>query len=207
MKKGIAKRGLMLMAVGVLALAIAATPVKAEEGRTYDHSVGLSYLSGFSDIIDFYDETFYVDGDGGAPVGLAYNFTTNFPSGMRIDAGVGPFAIIAGDLEYYDLPIRLQGGFTIGPKSSVRPYLKAGFSYHFSDGDYVRDEAGLGLLGTIGVEFGQRGRFSGFFEVSHDTAEATFDSSISGPMGYYKKKNMREDIKVNGTVVSVGVVF
>jgi hypothetical protein len=182
-------------------------PCRAEV-VTHDHSVGLSYISGFTEITDFYEKSFYVDGDGGLPIGLLYDYTANFSSGFRIGAGIGPICLIGGDLEYYDVPLRLQGGFTIVPGSPVRPYLKAGFSYHISDGDYIEDEAAFGLLGTAGVEFGRRGKISGFFEISYDTAEATFNSGIAGPMNFARKSPTRkEDIKVNGVVVSAGVTF
>lgn len=208
MKKSFMRAGSAVILAGALNLAVSTSAVQAGEDTTFDHSVGLSYVSGFSEIIDFYDEAFNLDSSGGIPVGLFYNFTTNFASGLRIDAGLGPLAMIFGDLEYYDVPLRVQVGYTFIPKSSFRPYVKAGVSYHFSDGDYVKDEAGLGLLGTVGVEFGRRGTISGFVEVSHDTAEATFDSNMQGPVNYARRLPYRsEDIKINGTVVSIGVTF
>lgn len=202
------KKRFSMFAVALLAgFAVLITSLPAMAETTFDHAVGLSYISGFSDIKDFYTESFRVDDSATIPVGISYSFTTNFQSGLRIDAGLGPVAIIMGDLEYYDVPLRLQGGYTFFPSASFRPYLKAGASYHISDGDYIRDKAGVGFLGSFGVEFGKRGRISGFLEVSFDTAEATFDSTVKGPIDSLRIKNKREDIKVHGTIISAGVVF
>ena len=203
MKKRFAMAGMALLA----GLAVFTTPLTAMAETTFDHAVGLSYITGFPDIKDFYTETFRVEESAMLPVGISYSFTTNFQSGLRIDAGIGPLSIITGDLEYFDVPLRLQGGYTFLPSASFRPYLKAGASYHISEGDYIKEKAGAGFLGSFGFEFGKRGRISGFLEVSVDTAEATFDSSLKGPIDSLRKKNKKEDIKVHGTIFSAGVVF
>jgi outer membrane protein W len=182
-------------------------PLSTSAETTFDHSLGLSYISGFPEVKDFYVDNFNIEDTTMIPVGLFYTFTTNFDIGMRIDAGIGPFAYIGGDIEYYDVPLRLQGGYTFAPSASFRPYLKAGFSYHISDGDYVKEKAGVGFLGSAGFEWGKRGKISGFVEISHDTAEATFDSRLNGPIDFARKRNRTEDIKVHGTIISAGVTF
>lgn len=185
-----------VVALGLIALTgFFSTAANAE--TTYDHAVGISYISGFSDVYDFYDDIPYTSGDDTIPIGLAYNFIVNFDNGFRVDAGLGPIALIGGDYDYYDVPIRMLLGFTMLPESKVRPYVKAGASYHISDGDYMTEDPGFGLLGSIGIEFGKRGSISGFIEASYDTAEATFEYNSS----------LKREIEVHGFVVSAGVVF
>lgn len=166
---------------------------------TLDHAVTLSYLTGYGDVVDWYDSrpSLYSETDP-IPIGLAYNFTANFNSGFRLDAGLGPIAMILGDIDYYDVPLRFTAGFTILPSHTVRPYGRLGFAYHIADGDYMVEKPGFGLMGAVGLEIGRRGRFSGFLEVSYDTAKATFEDTYYGD---------REEIKVHGVVISLGVVF
>ncbi len=88
---------------------------------TLDHAVSLSYISGFSDVVDYYDDRpFMASETDPVPVGLAYTFTTNFDSGFRFDAGLGPIAVILGDVDYWDVPLRMTAGFTIIPSKPVR---------------------------------------------------------------------------------------
>ena len=189
-------RNVSLFAAGMCFMVMMVMTPLTSRATTYDHAVGLSYVSGFSDVVDFYDEIPFMDVSSEVPVGLFYNFTVNYSSGMRVDAGVGPFSFISGDVDYYDVPIRLTAGYTFIPSKSFRPYVRGGMSYHINDGDYIVDEPDFGLVGALGAEFGRRGRISGFIEVSYDTAEGTFEYGSN-----------REEIKVHGTVVSLGVIF
>ncbi len=182
--------GMVLLSGGLFVMPAAA--------GTFDHGVGLSYLSGFADVVDFYDDIPYAYQETDTiPVGLSYRGTANFDSGLRVDVGIGPVAVVLGDYSYWDIPLQLTGGFSFFPNHSVRPYLRGGVTVHVADGDYMTKDPGVGLLGAVGLEIGKRGRISGFLEVSHDTAEATFEYS---PFH-------REKIKVHGTVVSLGVLF
>jgi len=166
--------------------------------RTFDHSVGFSYLSGFGDVVEFYDDIPYTYQETDTvPVGISYRATANLDSGMRVDLGIGPLALIFGDYEYWDVPLHATLGFSFFPNHSVRPYLRVGASLHIADGDYMTEDPGVGLLGAAGLEIGDRGRLSGFIEIAHDTAEATFEYSAAH----------REKIKVNGTVITLGVTF
>jgi len=165
---------------------------------TFDNSFGLTYVSGFQDVVDWYDnEVPLLDTGTVIPVGLSYKLTYNIPNGLRFDFGIGPIALAFGDIEYYDIPLQLTAGYTFIPSSKFRPYLRFGGVYHFVDGDYIEDEPEIGLLGAVGFEFGTRGKISGFIEVSHDTSKATFKYS----------NNPSEEIEIQSTCATIGISF
>jgi hypothetical protein len=110
-----------------------------------------------------------------------------------------------GDVDYYDVPLQLTGGYSLFKDANVRPYLRAGLSYHFNDGDYVESSAGLGFIGAVGLEFGKPGRVSFFAEASIDSAEATF-STAEGSASFVSSPS-EEDIEVGGAQFTIGVVF
>lgn len=187
----------LLSTSALAALLLVANPVQAEgSGSTLDHNIGLAYVSGFDDIVDWYDSWPSIEGDG-LGLGLFYYMTYNMDSGLRFDGGLGPIAVATGDIDYLDIPVRLTVGYTFLTDKKVRPYVRLGASYHIFDADYATDDADLGGFGAIGLEFGKRGRFSGFAELSHDTAEATFKYHYGAAETY----------KVQGTSFAVGMTF
>lgn len=169
---------------------------------TFDHALGLSYVTGVGDVGDFYDDEASLDVTTW-PVGLTYRFVVNLDIGVRVDLGVGPIVLMLGDSDYWDVPLQATVGYSLFPHHTFRPYLRGGVSYHVMDGDLVDSKAGAGLLGAVGVEIGRRGRGSFFAEVSLDTAEATFRHENPSP----GVNSRAEDIKVSDVAVTVGFTF
>jgi len=182
------------------ALGVAAAPLA--QAATYDHAFGLSYVSGVSDVGDFYDDEEFLDVTT-IPIGLNYRFIINLDVGVRFDLGVGPLVLMFGsDADYWDVPLQATVGYNLFPNHKFRPYIRGGVSYHVMDGDLVEDDAGSGLFGAVGVEIGRRGRGSFFIEVSKDTAEATFMHDNPSP-----GVKSREDIEVSGLAITIGGTF
>ena len=175
----------------------------AESNNTINHNIGLSYVSGVSDVFDFYDKNpnLYFESTP-LPIGISYKATYNIDNGIRIDAGVGPIAFITGAVDYLDIPLNITAGYTFLKNNRVRPYVRGGISYHIMSGDYILDKAGMGILGAAGLKIRIHGRFAAFVELSYDTAEATFEI-IDPYWSYYDK----ETIKLSSAVLTAGVSF
>jgi hypothetical protein len=167
------------------------------------HAIGLAYSSGMQDVADWHEDNLYVDSMG-FPIGLSYRYIHDFDLGLRMDAGFGWFGTgIDSDLDYSDFPFQLTVGYSFFKTNVFKPYVRGGISYHFMDGDYVEDEAGMGFLGAFGVEIGRRGNF--FAEVSIDTAEATFSTDASDKA--YTRYHSTEDIAISDVVFTIGGRF
>ena len=191
------KRYSIMLALFLMALQLAPGSAHA---TTYDHALGLTYVSGADDLADAYEKIPWLyESYTLIPIGLTYRFIINYDAGLRFDAGVGPVMYFGGAVEMWDVPVQLTVGYTFFPENKFRPYIRGGASYHFGSGDY-NDDAGFGFLGAVGAEIGTRGKFSFFIEASYDTAETTFSINERG----YRRE---EDIKINGFAVSVGVTF
>jgi len=196
-----------LLVVGCFIVPFVGAWTPSATAATFDHAIGLSYVSGFSDVVDFYDSEPDLSVDSLGPIGISYRFVINLDVGVRFDVGVGPIAaVVGGDVSYYDVPFQATAGYSLFPHHTFRPYVRGGFTYHLMDGDRVTSDAGTGLLGAVGVEIGKRGRISFFAEVAVDTAEATFEHADTSFFGG-TQSGETEDINVTGTVVTVGVVF
>ena len=177
------------------------------KAATIRNAIYLSYISGFNKVCDFVEDLGY-DTEG-VPIDLAYTFDTVLDCGFRIDIGLGPISYMYGDVTYYDIPIRATVGYML-PFRLFRPYIRAGLSYHFDHGDYVKDNAGLGFVGGVGLEIGKKDKFSFFIEALYDTAKATFKGKaiyFDEYYYYYYTVTKEEDIKVNGFMLNIGFIF
>lgn len=152
--------------------------------------VGLSYVHGFNDVVDYYEET--VDADIFAvPVGITFHPYFNFDFGLRLGMGVGPLSVIiiqyigSGDDKFFvNLPLNFNVGYTILPKFNVSPYIRGGFVYHAATGDYLKSSK-PGLFGAFGLEFLRQKRVGFGFEVAIDKAKFEFEEDNS----YYFSQN------------------
>jgi hypothetical protein len=200
----------MTLKIAVKSLASAGVASVLFTTATVSHAVdnggafGLTYSTGFEDVVDWHDDHLSADITD-IPVGVSGRFVQRYDSGLRMDAGIGPIAVFYGDIDYYDVPLQLTGGFTLFKDAIVRPYLRAGVTYHINDGDYVEDSAGLGLMGAVGLEIGSPRTVSFFAEVSFDNAEATF-STAEGD-GLYVTSASKKDIEISSTQFTLGVTF
>ena len=148
-----------------------------QETRTGDFrfQVGLSYVSGFGDIVDYYKEKLDADGSG-VPIGLSLAPYYEFAHGSRLGIDLGPAAILMvnSDVKYWDIPLALTYGFTFIPKSSVSPYVRGGIKYHIANGDDV-DSSKPGIFGAAGVEFLRKSPVGIGLEVGYDGSEVEID--------------------------------
>ena len=194
--------------VTMLALVMSALLCRA--GGRWGFPVGLSYVSGLDNVVDFYEEQYPgLDEDWSVPVGLSFTPYYEFEHGSRIAFDLGPAAIIMISEEYYyggdywsdaddtywDVPVGLTYGFTFLPQASVTPYARAGFKYHIADSDLV-DSSSPGAFGAVGVEFLRHRMIGVSLEVGYDGSEVT----MLGDRG-------EEDIKTGEVLVSLRAVF
>ena len=59
--------------------------------------VGLSYISGFSDVVDFYKKAYGGDDSGYVPIGLSFTPYYQFDHGSRIGVDLGPVGVVIVD--------------------------------------------------------------------------------------------------------------
>lgn len=183
-------------------------------------SVGLSYASGINDVVDYYEETMESEGyevDASLfPLGVSHTGHYQFDNGLRLGYGVGPAFLIAGDVDYTEIPFQANVGYTFAPSASVSPYVFVGPTVHFIDGDYVTEDSASGAIFGAGIEFARNSAVSYVLEIAKDTTEVEF-SNYSGYSsgyyygGYYYNYNPINDsnksIKSYDTVVSFRVMF
>jgi hypothetical protein len=179
---------------------------------------GPSYISGFSDVIDIYEENEefggYADVEiNGVPVGVGFASHYQFDGGIRLGYAVGPLIVMSGDLSHTELPLYATTGFTFFPSSSVSPYIFGGFALHYVDGDYVVDDHQFtGAVFGVGIEFARNSTVSYVIEVARDTTEVDieiWDLYTSYENGYpdYVMGSTVEPVKTYDTIVTFRVMF
>ncbi len=156
----------------LMALFPVVTPAAAADWR---FPVGLSYVSGITEVVDLYEdnleaEGYDVDRNDGVPIGLSFNPYVELENGLGFGIGIGPTMLIADDADLFVLPVRVDLRYAVMPRSEVSPYLRVGGSYPLASGDYV-EQSRPGLFGGIGIEF-FREKVVGF------GLEAAYDSSV-----------------------------
>jgi hypothetical protein len=154
--------------------------------------VGLTYNSGFSDVVDYYETAYDADSTWMMPVGPSFTPYYQFAHGSRIGIDVGPATYITIDgyydeATYWDLPTGISYGFNLFPQATVSPYAKIGIKYHIAGGDSY-DSSSLGGFGAIGVEI-IRTKIVGIqAEIGYDASEITFsdgfDEETVNPGGF-----------------------
>lgn len=166
-------------AAAVASLALVSGSAQAEGWRL---GLGPSYVSGIEEVTDLYEYNMEAGGyydeadvDMLLPIGVAFAADYQFRSGLRIDLGLGPMFLIAGDADHFEVPISATVGFSFLPNSSVSPYVRAGFSHHFVSGDYYVS-ADPGLLAAAGIDFARTNSVKFTFEVASDQSEVEFDT-------------------------------
>jgi hypothetical protein len=170
----------VLGAIAIASLTFGMSAAHAEAGWRF--GLGPSYVSGIGDVTDLYEynmelEGYYdeVDVDMLLPVGIAFAADYHWSSGVRLDFGIGPFFLIAGDADHFEMPISGTVGYSFLPNSTVSPYVRAGFVHHFVDGDYYAS-ADPGLLAAAGIDFARSNTAKFTFEVAMDQSEVEFDT-------------------------------
>lgn len=176
-------------------------------------SVGASYSTGISDVVDYYEELMESSGYNvdisQFPLGVSHTGHYQFDNGLRLGYGVGPAFAIMGDLDYTEIPLSATIGYTFAPESDISPYVFAGPSLHLVDGDYVDGDNATGALFGVGIEFARKDTVSYVLEIAKDTTEIDF-VGYTDYFDYYYGYNYEyspKSIKTYDTVVSFRVMF
>jgi len=142
------------------------------------YPVGISYVSGFEDVVELYEDHLRTEADTTIPIGLTFDPYYQFESGLAVGAGVGPVMLASGDVDMVNVPINVSGRYYFDPEGSFSPYLRAGLSYNIASGDFVEGST-LGVFGGAGVEFFRTNPVSWGLEVVFDTSTVEFERAFS----------------------------
>ena len=179
------------------------------KGADWRFPLGLTYVSGFEDVIDIYEgnmeaEGYYVYSADYWPVGISFHPYAEFDSGFGVGFGIGPLIAIMGDREFFDIPIGLDFRYTFIPTANTTPYIRAGGRYHSASGDYVKGTT-PGFFGGIGIEFLRGKRVNMGIEISYDASEIELEKKER--RGYYSYTSTTEKVQPCGLMLSIFVIF
>ena len=148
--------------------------------------IGISYVSGFGDIFDLYEDNLQAEGYWTFsvdpwPVGISFQPYYQWDGGLRLGGGIGPIMMIMGDRDHFQMPLSVTAGYTFMPNGPVSPYVRGGLSYHVASGDYV-DGSNMGFIGGVGVELlkNKRNTFALALEAVYDSAEVDIENVRTG---------------------------
>lgn len=194
------RKAVVTMVAGVVAFTASAFGQEAKKDMSeWRFPVGLSYISGFADVVSYYEDHGYGESSGYIPIGLSFAPYYQFDHGSRLGFDLGPAAMIIGDATYWDVPVGVSFGFNFMPHASVSPYARFGVRYHIAGGDDV-DSSTPGLFGGFGVEFLRTKMVGVQAEIGYDSSEVSFGSDN----WFHSDK---EKITTGGVTVSVRAVF
>ena len=184
--------------------------LRQTSGSDWRFPVGLSYVHGFNDVVDFYESS--VDADIFAiPVGVTFHPYYNFDFGLRLGMGVGPLSVVyiqyigyGEDKFFLNIPLNINIGYTILPGFNVSPYLRTGLVYHAATGDYL-ESSKPGFFGAIGLEFLRKKRVGFGFEIAIDKAEMEFDEQYYSWGSYYSAG--KTTLNPGKVLISVFAIF
>ena len=175
------------------------------KGADWRFPLGLTYVSGFKDVMDIYEDNMEAEGydvyKWAWPVAITFHPYAQFDSGFGIGFGIGPLMIIMGDRDFFDIPIGLDFRYTFIPTANTSPYIRAGGRYHAASGDYVEGTT-PGFFGGFGVEFSRDKRVNMGIEISYDSSEIEIEKKER-----YRYTSRTEDIQPCGLMVSIFVIF
>lgn len=182
--------------------------------------VGLSYLSGFSDLVDIIEDN--KKGEGYdivtvdyIPVGVSFHPYVELDHGLSAGAGIGPLMIGLGDVSFLVIPINADLRYFLMPDSSFSPYLRAGLRYDIATGDYI-ESSGFGFLTGVGVEFFRDKTVGLGVELMYDSTEIELESSkrelieysyYGNYYYYYDTVKTTKKVKPGEIIFSVYAVF
>ncbi len=167
--------------------------------------VGLTYFTGLGDVVDNFKENTGITAseDYAIPIGLAFTPYVQLENGVRIGAGIGPSQLIlysdsaGNDLDFYNIPVNMNVGYTFLPSSSTSLYVYGGIAYPIADGDFVMD-TNAGFTGALGVEFKRQSAVGFGLEIAYDASEIEFEKRIT---------STSEKIKPTATMIRGFAVF
>lgn len=188
----------VLWCTGIALLGMVA-PASAARWR---FPVGVSYIGGFEDVIDVLEdnleaEGFITDSTDSVPVGIAVSPYLQLDSGFAIGGTLGPFMIVTGDVDFFNLPLGVDVRYYPFVSAAASPYLRAGVKYHWADGDYV-EKSTPGLVAGVGLEFMRKKIVGLGFEVLYDSSEIEFEDVANGGT---------KEVKPARIMVSISAIF
>jgi len=145
----------------------------------WDFGVGVSYVTGISDVVDLYEDNFEIEESDDVetftiPIGASFVARFQADSGITVNIGVGPAFIIAGDVEHTEIPLSATIGYMFSREGDTSPYIRIGVVDHSVSGDYV-ESSDSGTLTAIGVEFGRNQGLNWGIELSVDDSSVDFE--------------------------------
>lgn len=199
-------RSMLLMVSLLVTGALAPAVTQAGEFR---FPIGITYVSGAQKVLDALKDEYNVSSDVAIPVGLAFNPYYESDIGLGLGASVGPFTILsidAGQGTNTSVVIPVGADLRYAPfnKSSVSPYIRAGFRYPIATGDYLKTKS-AGAIGGVGVEFMRTKKVSLGFELSYDSSKVTVKAGL--PPAGAQRSLISQDIRPCGFMAGVFVVF
>jgi opacity protein-like surface antigen len=185
MKKITLIAALTIAALLPLSLRAQTTPTEkaAAPSSSFKFQIGLTYLGGFSDITDVYENNGY-DLSFKNPVGINFMVRQEFSNGLGWDVNLGPSILIVIDSTYgsysesstdFILPIEADVRYTFFPNKDITPYVRGGLRYMFVSSDTWEND-GLGFGVGVGVEFSHTKSFSYGIELSASTAQLKYET-------------------------------
>lgn len=174
-------------------------------------AIGATYASGMMDVADRIEEIYAVNSIEAdvvvLPIGPSFVAGYRFGFGLELLGDVGPVSFIAVDdtvadevYVNWDVPVGATVGYAFLRDSAVSPYVRGGFRYHFSSGDYTESSGG-GLYVAGGINFFSNKAVQLQVEVAYDASEVTYKSpDFYGP-------GDEEDIEPGAFMVSVRAAF
>jgi hypothetical protein len=147
----------------------------ATHAAEWSFGLGVAYVTGIDDVADHYEENlaragFDADVEVRVPIGLNARATYSWNSDARVDLGLGPMFFISGDVKHLELPVTTTIGYSFLSGTGFSPYVRAGLSYHYVDGDQYSD-ASPGLFAAAGIDFTH---FT--LEIASDRSEVELDA-------------------------------
>lgn len=157
------------------------SPVKAGE---WDYGVGVSYVSGISDVADVYEDNLNTGPFTSVdviliPIGPGFVSRYQADSGITVNLGVGPVFLIAGDASHTEVSFSATVGYSFNKDGDTSPYIRVGAVAHSVNGDYVVS-SDPGLLAATGVEFGRNQGLNWGIELSVDDSTVVLED-LTGP--------------------------
>lgn len=166
-----------------------AASASADSGN-WRFALGYAFLSQADEVKDSIKRLSRDSGDGGdidsASINLCFQPYYQFASGWRAGAGIGPFMILLGDSQHFQIPLNATLGYSFFKDADFSFYCRSGVSYHAATGDYYA-HSHPGWYGGLGMEFFNTRSTHIGFEAGWDGAEISLDSAA----GHTNHKKIR----------------
>ena len=170
----------------IIILASMLLAAAAANAGEWKFGVGVSHVSGMSDVLDIYEKNFEAENSFtevelvGIPIGPGFVSRYLADSGLMFNIGIGPGLIILGDLSHTEIPVSATIGYMFSRGGNSSPYIRLGVVAHSVSGDYVVT-SDPGSLAAIGMEFGINRGLNWGIELSADDSTVEFlDLTKSG---------------------------